>query len=156
MVQKPIIHMQLKGETLPFDLASFRTIKFQRIEHSHLEAAKSELRDTIDAVLKPDFQVETPVTNARGRVLLEEHATPAIRLLSDQVDALRTQVANLESSFFDFTATPTDLAIKQQVQEALRTDHTARVLRGMFGPSGGGFQTSVNGGSDTPIVNRDV
>jgi hypothetical protein len=50
MAQKPIIHMQLSTEKLPFDVSLYRAIKFSRLRARDLTAAKSELRRAIEAV----------------------------------------------------------------------------------------------------------
>jgi hypothetical protein len=84
MAVKPIIHMQLTTEELPFDVSLYRVVRFSRIKIQEIEKAKSELKGAIDAVLAPDYQVENPVTHARGRIWLNEHATPEARLLIDQ------------------------------------------------------------------------
>lgn len=114
MVQKPIIHMQLEGEMLPFDVLPFRTIRFGRSQIEQIEKAKGDLKSAVEAILEPGFEPENPVTMARGRLQLQKHATPEIRLLFEQVDALRSQLNNLEHNFWVSQASPGDLAIAQQ------------------------------------------
>src|SRR5262249_29663831 len=41
MAQKPIIHMQLANENVPFDVSLYRAIRFSLKRHIDLEAAKS-------------------------------------------------------------------------------------------------------------------
>ena len=89
MAQKPIIHMQLAAENIPFDLSLYRAIKFSRVQYHEFEAAKDELKKAVEAVLADSYQVENPVTNARGKIQLQENATPAIKVLADEVQALR-------------------------------------------------------------------
>ena len=67
-------------------------------KHRDLEAAKSELEKAVQAVLTKGYQVENPVTGARGRIKLEEHATPDQRVILDEVAALRSRVDQLSKS----------------------------------------------------------
>ena len=82
MTEKPIIHMQLATERTPFDVSSYRGIKFAHTRFSDVEKAKEELKNFVDAVLAPDYQPENPVTNARGRLKLEQNATHFISFTS--------------------------------------------------------------------------
>jgi hypothetical protein len=42
MAQKPIIHMQLAGEGIPFDVSLYRAIRFSRTLYSELEKARTD------------------------------------------------------------------------------------------------------------------
>ncbi|MFO1248338.1 MAG: hypothetical protein U1E93_08990 [Alphaproteobacteria bacterium] len=92
----PIIHMQLKGESLPFDVAGFRAIKFSLRHPSEIEAAKVELRNAIKEILAEGYRVENPVTHVRGRTALEASATPRDQLLFEEIRALSARVGQLE------------------------------------------------------------
>lgn len=96
MAEKPIIHMQLVTERIPFDVGSYRTIKFALTRHSDVEKAKEDLRNFVEAVLAPDYQPENPVTNARGRLKLEQNATPEVRVMMDDIDQIKTRLFNME------------------------------------------------------------
>lgn len=96
MAQKPIIHMQLKDEKPPFDLSLYRSIKFSRLRVRDLEEAKIELTRTVEAVLAEDYQIENPVTHARGKVKLDEHATSGQKVILDQLDAQSERIEMLE------------------------------------------------------------
>jgi hypothetical protein len=96
MHQRPIIHMHEAGEKIPFDISIYRSIKFSRKRPSDIRAARRDLSEAVKAVLEDDYQVENPVTKVRGRIKLEEHATPEVKVLLDDVAALRSRVANLE------------------------------------------------------------
>jgi hypothetical protein len=76
MKQKPIIHMYQEGGKIPFDVAPHRAIPFSYVHPDDLEGAKRNLKNAVEEALKPDFQVENPVTRARGVQKLEEHASP--------------------------------------------------------------------------------
>jgi|HubBroStandDraft_6_1064221.scaffolds.fasta_scaffold527833_1 hypothetical protein len=98
MAQKPIIHMQLATEKPPFDVSLYRAIKFSRLKYRDLSVAKEELKRAVEAVFATDYQVENPVTNARGRLRLEEHATPEIQVLLDQIRGMQGRLDRLEYS----------------------------------------------------------
>jgi hypothetical protein len=97
MVQKPIIHMHLAGQSIPFDIAPFRSIEFSRIWPKDLEAAKQNLKEFVDEVLAEDYRVDNPVTVARGKVEFEKSATPAKILVQEQIDELALRLGQLES-----------------------------------------------------------
>src|SRR6266436_2783059 len=88
MAQKPIIHMQLADEKIPFDLSLYRAIKFSFEWPKDIRAAREALQRSIEAIDADGYQIENPVTNARGIVKLEEHATPKEKVLIDQIDSL--------------------------------------------------------------------
>jgi hypothetical protein len=96
MAQKPIIHMQLSTEKPPFDLSLYRAIKFSRAKFRDLGEAQAELKRAVEAVLADDYQVENPVTNARGRLQLDQHATPEQKLFIDKMDAFSERIELLE------------------------------------------------------------
>jgi hypothetical protein len=96
MAQKPIIHMQLREETPPFDLSLYRAVKFSRNKFSDLSLARAELSKAVTAVLEDGYQVENPVTNARGRFQLQQHATPSQQVLFDQLRAIEQRLAKIE------------------------------------------------------------
>lgn len=97
VAQKPIIHMQLATEKPPFDVSLYRAIKFSYVRYSDLGKAREELRRFVEAVLSPDYQVENPVTNARGHLRLEQNATPPEKVLLDQLQAMRTEIDSIKS-----------------------------------------------------------
>jgi hypothetical protein len=96
MAQKPIVHMQRDSEDIPFDLSLYRAVKFSLLQYQQQEEAKSALHKSIEAVLAEHYEVENPVTNARGKIHLLEHATPELKVLTDEVDALRNRLDSIE------------------------------------------------------------
>ena len=96
MAQKPIIHMQLAIEKPPFDLSLYRAIKFSRSKFRDLGAAQAELKRAIDAVLSKGYEIENPVTSARGRFKLSEHATSEEKVVIDQLDSFGERIEALE------------------------------------------------------------
>jgi hypothetical protein len=97
MVRKPIIHMHQTTWSLPFDVIPHRAVSFDLRKSEDLDAACAKLRSAVEAVLAEGYVVENPVTNARGRIELQEHATPAQQLLNDQMQAMLTQMQEVQS-----------------------------------------------------------
>jgi hypothetical protein len=98
MAQKPIIHMQLKAEKPPFDLSLYRAIKFALRKPSDLSTACNELKEAINAVLAKGYEVDNPVTRARGRIKLKESASSEGQVLLDQMKAIQDRMDDLEIS----------------------------------------------------------
>ncbi|MFF2962506.1 hypothetical protein ACFVT1_27050 [Streptomyces sp. NPDC057963] len=61
---KPTIHIGEAGQ-LPFDIASIRTIRYQR-RRSHLAAARREIESALEAGLRDGFELLTPARVLRG------------------------------------------------------------------------------------------
>lgn len=96
MAQKPIIHMQLAGEDIPFDVSLYRAIRFSRARPKDIRAARDALKSHIEAIHTDGYRVENPVTNARGIVKIDEYATPKEKLLTEQIDNLAQRVSLIE------------------------------------------------------------
>ena len=96
MAQKPIVHMQLASEQIPFDLSLYRAVKFSRVRYNELEVAKVDLKGAVAAVLAPDYVVDNPVTNTRGKIRLQEGATPAEKVLTGELEAIRERLTAVE------------------------------------------------------------
>jgi hypothetical protein len=88
--------MHLVNERIPFDVSLYRTIKFALARFSDVEKAKEDLRNFIEAVLVADYQPENPVTNARGRLKLEQNATPEMRVMMEEIDQLKSQMSFMQ------------------------------------------------------------
>jgi nucleoside 2-deoxyribosyltransferase len=61
---KPTIHIGEAGQ-LPFDIASIRTIRYQR-KRSHLAEARKEIESALEAGLRDGFELLTPARVLRG------------------------------------------------------------------------------------------
>jgi len=96
MAQKPVIHMQLADDEIPFDVSLYRATKFSRARPSDLRKARSELKEAVRAVLAPDYAVDNPVTRARGQLRVEQDASPEGRVLIEQVRGLSRRIDELE------------------------------------------------------------
>lgn len=95
-VQKPIIHMHLEGERIPFDIASFRSLKFDRKRPKDLMAAREALRAAVAAAIDEGHEVDNPVTFARGRVEFSKTATPTEKLFQEQLEAITKRLETIE------------------------------------------------------------
>ena len=97
MVRLPTIHIIHKDWKIPFDVAPYRAIHFSRQEFSDLDAARSELASVVQEVIVPGFQVENPITHARARFELDQHATPEMKALADEVATITAKLKSLET-----------------------------------------------------------
>jgi len=88
--------MQLAIEGIPFDVAGYRAIKFARTQVDDIEKAKDDLKRSINEVLGPGYQSENPVTKARGRLELEQNATPETRVLMEEMDQLKSGMNDIQ------------------------------------------------------------
>jgi hypothetical protein len=94
MAQKPIIHMQLADEKIPFDVSLYRAIKFSRVRPKDIRTARDALKRQVEAIHADGYQVQNPVTRAGGAVKLEVHATPGQR----SIQSLAHRVSKTEQS----------------------------------------------------------
>lgn len=98
MAGLPIIHAHREGEPIPFDVSTFLSMPYSLAQHQHVEAAKASLRLLVDNVLAENYTVENPVTQARGRAKFAETATPADKLLEQELETLKARMVKLENS----------------------------------------------------------
>lgn len=96
MVQKPIIHVHLEGERIPFDVGMFRSIKFSRRTPGDLKKARAALEAAVRAVISEDHQIDNPVTVARGKIELQRSASTAEAVLLNEIQALKNRFASIE------------------------------------------------------------
>ena len=95
VIGTPIIHMQLATQKIPFDVAGYRAIKFALARHMDLEKAKVDLKNFVNETMAPNYLQDNPVTNARGRLKLEQNATPETRVLMEEMDLLKSQMNDM-------------------------------------------------------------
>jgi hypothetical protein len=96
MHARPIIHMQLVDDEIPFDVSLYRAIRFSRIRPTDLKDARKELRSAVQAILSPDYKVDNPITRSRGQIKLVEGATPSEKVLLEQVRAFQYRLERIE------------------------------------------------------------
>ncbi|MBY5362618.1 hypothetical protein HFO97_22255 [Rhizobium leguminosarum] len=95
-IQKPIIHMHLENQRIPFDVAAVRSVKFARRRPSDLRAARTQLVAMVKEAIDPEHLIDNPVTFSRGVVQFAENATPSDRLLLDQIAMLTERLDRME------------------------------------------------------------
>ena len=88
----PVIHMFLEGQAIPFDVKPYRAIPFTFANPKDVEKAKKQLIEVVSEVIKPGFEVENPVTRARGNEKLDENATEAQRIIIGEMHELRERL----------------------------------------------------------------
>jgi hypothetical protein len=98
MERKPIIHVFRAGEVIPFDVKPYRAIQFSLEHPKHLSEAQKQLKQAIDAVLAPGYQVENPVTRARGYAELSRHAMPGTEVILAEIEALKERTMSADLS----------------------------------------------------------
>jgi hypothetical protein len=98
MAQKPIIHMQLTDENIPFDVSLYRAIKYSRIRPRDLRTAQESLRAQVTAVTAANYQVDNPITRTRGVVALQQKATSGEKVMLDELRDIRGRVMRLEKA----------------------------------------------------------
>lgn len=96
VMRKPIVHMNLVGSPIPFDIKIFKHLSFSLTTPQDLEDAKRALKDVLDSVHEEGFKVDNPVTRTRAKVEFSETATPAERLIEQQLDDLRERMNAVE------------------------------------------------------------
>lgn len=97
-VGKPIVHMILKDQNIPFDVTLHRAIKFSRDHPNDLKKAREELHAAVSEAIQSGFKPDNPITHARGWLKLEEHAAPEMKVLSDEIQAIRARLESVEAS----------------------------------------------------------
>ena len=93
----PVIHMFLEGQAIPFDVKPYRAIPFTFANPKDVEKAKKQLIEVVSEVIKPGFEVENPVTRARGNEKLDENATEAQRIIIGEMHELRERLRAIET-----------------------------------------------------------
>jgi hypothetical protein len=95
-IQKPVIHMHLEGQSIPFDISSFRSIKFSRKWPKDIRSARKTLQEFVTTVLAEDYEVDNPVTFSRGKVEFEKTATRPQKIVFDQLASIQSRLSELE------------------------------------------------------------
>lgn len=109
-IQKPIIHMHLEGQSIPFDISAFRSIKFARRRPSDIKLACASLTEFVRDALSEDHEVDNPVTFSRGKVEFEKTATPSERIIQEQMEDVLGRLSAIEKSSSASAAFSSDAA----------------------------------------------
>ena len=103
-IQKPLVQIIKKGETIPFDVAGTRTIHVDHQDLDSVEDAKREIVKQIKAVENDSKLVDTPISVAIDLQVLRQSENPEERSLADLVSAiseLRASVLGIEKKLDD-------------------------------------------------------
>jgi hypothetical protein len=84
------------GEVIPFDVKPYRAIPFAFEHPKQRFEARDQLKQAVDAVLAPDYQVENPVTRARGYAEISRHAMPGMDVVLAEIESLKDRVSAAE------------------------------------------------------------
>jgi len=97
-IGKPIIHMIRKGERIPFDVTLHRAIQFAHKHPNDHKEARAKLVLAVAEATKPGFEADNPITHARGKLEFEEKATPAMKVLAEDLAVVRARLEAIESA----------------------------------------------------------
>lgn len=105
MTQKPIIHMHQASEKIPFDVRSYRSIKFARRTPADLRKARADLKSGVEAVLAQGYQVQNPVTDANERKGQEVSAAEAVTLIREFSRHRRIEIGEIAPGEISWSGT---------------------------------------------------
>ena len=126
--RKPVVQMLDAGQKLPFDVQGARTIMYELVPVDIRRKAREALSRQIALSLTPNFEVESPVTNAARLDELSRSSTPETQVM---LKAVLDQISDLNKNINDLTTSgmlcrPQDL---REVIPPLVLDQTSNVLR---------------------------
>ena len=98
MVQKPIVHMVDRETDIPFDVRPFRAVVFSTRSFQDQARARAELKEQVVQAIADDHVVDNPVTRARGRLELDQNATPRERMITEMIDSLSSRLVKVENN----------------------------------------------------------
>mgnify|MGYP006292072285 CR=1 FL=1 len=98
MARKPVVHMIHESERIPFDVGTYRTIRYSLYTYGSFEKAKTELEQHLDYIINNPDDVDNPVVSARGRLQELENATPEEHYLINAIDELQSRMRDLEEN----------------------------------------------------------
>ena len=100
-----------------------------------VKAAQDDLNKMVERSLAPGYQVENPVTNVRGRVELEKHATPEQQLLIEQLRAIEDRLSMIETTAWEVPPSPPTSPLRDpDYKSPFRVGDTARHEKFGTGP----------------------
>ena len=89
-VRKPLVQIIDAAETIPFDLAASRTIKFDYTDLDSAEQAREEIKRQIKAVEENPGEVDTPLTQAIELQGLRQSDDPVQKSAADIMAMLQS------------------------------------------------------------------
>jgi|SRR5882724_1127186 len=122
VTRKPIVHMLLAGQALPFDIVHQRTVFYDTSNLDAAEQAKEDLARHADAVLKDPEAADNPITAAllvldlaKSRDTTDQTLAKILTAITELREELRGQQKPRETQTFNF-----DAQMIRNVGEALR------------------------------------
>jgi len=100
VTRKPVVHMLLAGQKLPFDIAALRTIYYDTRDLDVADQAKDDLRRHAEAVLKNAEAADNPISAALAVLRLRESAAStdqALARILTEVSELREELRLVRS-----------------------------------------------------------
>jgi hypothetical protein len=97
-VGKPIIHMIRKGERIPFDVIPHRAIHFAHTHPDDHKEARTKLGSAVAEAIKPGYEADNPITHAGGKLVFEQKASPEMKVLAEELAAMRARFDSVESA----------------------------------------------------------
>lgn len=96
VIQKPIIHIHLKGQRIPFDVSLYRSMQFALTRPADIRRARVDLNALVEATEGAGFIVDNPVVRAKGKIKFDQTATEKEKILESQIEDLINRIENLE------------------------------------------------------------
>ncbi len=94
---KPYIHIIEKGELIPFDISTERTIFIDLKDLDSAADARLQIEKQIDAINRPGFTLETPVKFALDKFEWKSSNEPELQKFSEIYDTLEQMNRTLKS-----------------------------------------------------------
>jgi len=101
-IRKPVVQLIQKGDRIPFDVLTSRTIEIDHTNLDSVEEAKQELRRQILAVEKDPNKIDNPISmslDLRALKLSEDPEKRSIAELTEDISKIRAIVQTLSHNF---------------------------------------------------------
>lgn len=85
-IRKPIIHIAQTGTVLPFDNAPHLTHFYDLNDYNSMNDLKDTISREIENVLRDDYEVSNPFTQALGAIQINKSGDPSDRVLSSLLE----------------------------------------------------------------------
>jgi len=109
VTRKPVVHMLLAGQALPFDIAHQRTVFYDTSNLDAAEQAKADLAKHVDAVLKNPEAADNPIAVAllvldlaKSRDTTDQTLARILTALTELREELRSERKPRETRTFNF------------------------------------------------------
>ena len=149
MTQKPIVHVHLEGERIPFDIGTYRSIKFSLKTPFTLRKARTELEAAIRAATSDGHNVDNPVTVARGKIEFVKSASSTEKVLFSELQTLKDRVSlferNLTTTGIRSFARPERFRIDLSPASVQATSDFLRGARSLIENHFAGYEVEDNG-----------